>query len=110
MRRFLLSLFILYHILRQDLLYYAECVRIGFKHFFTGCVNVIKAFFRSLWNGIKFITKPFRKMLYEYPVIAFVGCLFISLRFKTWLYADYVWVLFFFVLMATLAVVAIRDK
>lgn len=70
----------------------------------------IKYFLQKVWKFLKYITLPFRKALYEYTIAVFFICLFISLKYPEWKYADYIWLMFFFSLMLSLLVDVIKDK
>jgi hypothetical protein len=114
MKKNLLSLFIFYNILHYDIKLFISNillrVRTSIKRFIVSCKNIIKKSLVFLGKLTKIIIKPFRKMLYEYVVITFFACLVLNFKFKTWPYIDYIWGLFFVVLMSTLLVVAIKDK
>lgn len=114
MNKFLLSLFVLINILWYD-------IRIGWNaaymcvtnlvlKFLVYIANKIKAFFSTIWKFIKWITWPFRHALYEYVVVTFIACLFVTIKYPEWPWTDYSWIVFFFVLMITLLISAIRDK
>lgn len=114
MRIFLLSLFVAANIIWYDFSTTINAIYIWFTNLILKVLiaikNEVKSVFRSLRKFIKLITWPFRKALYEYMIVAFITCMFVSNKYPNWIYADYVWVLFFVVMMATLAVVSIRDK
>jgi len=125
MNKFLLSLFVLYNILLYDFkvafnaayqkfktvaLKFIKYVTQKVKRFFIELGHFIAAFFSAIWRFLKYITWPFRKALYEYVIITFAACLFISLKYPEWKWTDYTWIGFFFVLMTALLVGTLRDK
>jgi preprotein translocase subunit SecE len=125
MRNFLLSLFVLYNIRSYDLsvlinaayfktakivTHFIKYVTQKVKHFFIETGHFIVAFFQAIWRFLKYITWPFRHALYEYVVVVFFACLFITIKYPEWKWTDYSWLVFFFVMMTALLVGTLRDK
>jgi hypothetical protein len=121
MKNFLLSLFVLLNIiywdlkdvrksLAKNLSAYMKSLGNAFKNLVISLKNGIVNACISFWKFLKWITNPFRKATYEYVILAFFACLFISIKFPAWKWTDYTWLGFFFVLMLTLLIATIKDK
>jgi len=125
MNNFLLSLFVLFNILWYDfrigfnsaymwftnlVIKFIKYVTYKVKRFFIECGYFIAAFFAAIWRFLKWVTLPFRKATYEYTVVTFFVCGFISLRYPEWKWTDYTWLIFFFVLMLSILILTLKEN
>jgi len=85
-------------------------LKVGLKSFVSAFHKAFVNFFVSIWKFLKWVTYPFRKALYEYVVFVFFACLFITFKYPEWEWTDYTWLVFYFILMITLLIAALKDK
>ena len=106
MNKFLLALFVFINIMWYD-------VRIELNAAYMYVTNLILKFVSYILHKTKtfllWISWPFRKALYEYPVIIFFICLFLTIIYPEWKWTDYTWLIFFFALMTTLFISTIKK-
>lgn len=114
MRNFLLTLFVVLspYLYALSEAWKSLCVEIKNSsiRFFQRIVNSIKNFFISIWRVLKTTGRFLWKIMWFYPVAAFAFCMTISEGYPDLPYADYVWVIFFFVMMITIFIYAIKEQ
>ncbi len=113
MRNFLLALFVL---LSPYLFALSEAwknlcasIKTSIKNFKNRLIRSIKNFFISIWKTLKWIGRVTLKLLWVYPILAFIFCMIISEKYPQLPWADYVWVVFFFVMMTALFIFTITE-
>jgi len=110
----LLGLFVLFNILWYD-------IRIAWNATYMYVTNLVLqflfymwhkiiSFFKGIWKFFKWITWPFRKMSYHYPIIIFFACSFVTIAYPEWKWTDYSWLVFFFALILYLFISTLTDK
>jgi hypothetical protein len=113
MKNFLLTLFILASPSLYALANAWKSLCSGIKGVFISLykrsVNAIKNFFISIWRFITAIERFSLKILWFYPLAAFVFCIIISEKYPYLPYTDYVWTIFFVVMMISLLIYSIKN-
>ena len=106
MRNFLLSLFIIFNLINQE-------IKDAFSNLIFFLSYVGKSFLtliNFIYKVIKIIISFLRKLLWEYVVLVFIGCLYINFKYKDWYYTDYIWILFFVTFIIALVIYAVKKS